>query len=118
MSYSGKLLGALGEQLAAEFLLLKGFTILSHNVTVRMGEIDILAQDGDIIVLVEVKTQTSAALLDPIYKITPAKQRKLRLLAQVIAARYPNRNIRIDAVTLYWKPGSEHPTITYYENII
>ncbi len=118
MSHSGKLLGALGEQLAAEFLLLKGFIILSRNVTVKLGEIDILAQDGNIIVLVEVKTQMSASLLDPIYKITPAKQRKLHLLAQVIVARYPNQNIRIDAVTLYWKLGSEHPTITHYENII
>lgn len=73
--------------------------------------------DGETVVLVEVKTQTSGALIDPIYKISPAKQRKLGLLAAIISAKYPERNIRIDAVTLYWNQSGE-PIITHYENIL
>jgi len=113
-----KELGTHGEELAAEFLLEKGYEIIARNLTLKLGEIDILARDGSVIALVEVKTQTKGELIDPIYKVNPAKQRKLQLLARAISTRYPESNIRLDAVTLYWKPGSERPTITHYENIL
>jgi len=111
-------LGQLGESLAAEFLVNKGFVLLERNLHLHLGEIDLLMQDGEVIVLIEVKTQRSAKLLDPIYKISPAKQKKLWHLARVIAARYPNRNIRVDAVTLYWSQPETSPHIIHRENII
>jgi Holliday junction resolvase-like predicted endonuclease len=74
-------------------------------------------QDGEVIVVVEVKAQTSAKLLDPIYQITPTKQKKLRLLGSLISIRYPKSMIRIDAVTLVIGPGQE-PFITHYQNIL
>ena len=72
--------------------------------------------DNSTVVLVEVKSQRSASLIDPIYKVSPAKQRKLHLLASIVAAKNPSRNVRIDAVTLYW--DQEKPIITHYENIL
>ena len=110
-------LGRTGETLAAEFLRNKGYDELARNYRLRQGEIDLLMRDGEAVVVVEVKTQTSGAVMDPIYKISPAKQRKLLLLASIIAAKYPERNIRLDAVTLYWNPAGE-PVLTHYENIL
>jgi putative endonuclease len=110
-------LGQEGENLAAEFLVSQGFALLGRNVRSRLGEIDILAQQGDETVLVEVKTLSSARGFDPITQINPAKQRKLRLLAREVAARYPDANIRIDAVTVYWG-STDLPVITHFPNIL
>jgi putative endonuclease len=110
-----KELGSLGESLAAEFLVSKGFQELGRNVVFKVGEIDLLMTDGLAVVVVEVKTHRKTGLIDPIYKIGLAKQRKLWQLASLIAVKYPGRNIRIDAVTLYYSP---EPRLTHYENII
>lgn len=110
-----KELGALGENLAAEFLKSQGYVELARNLTFRMGEIDLLMCDNLTIVIIEVKTLRMAGGIDPIYKISPAKQRKLWQLARLISAKYPERNIRIDAVTLYWSP---EPRLQHYKNII
>jgi len=112
-----KELGQVGEQLATEFLLSKGYLLLTHNFTTRIGEIDLLMQDESTIVVVEVKTLSQARGFDPIDQIDGAKQRKLQVLAQEVAARYPTYNVRIDAVTVYWENSSE-PVVTHFENII
>jgi len=111
-------LGARGEALAAEFLQEKGLKILGRNIVSRIGEIDLLASDSDTLVLVEVKTQTAAGTFDPVYKLDFAKRRKLSVLAAQLAAQNPGRNIRVDAVTLYWKRDSERPVISHLENIL
>jgi len=56
-----KTLGAKGEDAAAEYLKGKGMEILARNFTIRGGEIDIIARDGECTVYVEVKTRTNAA---------------------------------------------------------
>jgi putative endonuclease len=50
-------LGALGEQLAAEHLVRRGFTILERNYRTRWGELDIVAYDGQTLAFCEVKTR-------------------------------------------------------------
>lgn len=109
-------LGTQGETQAAEFLRLKGFTILSQNRRERFSEADIICQDGDTIVLVEVKTR-SGQFADPLTALTPAKLRRLRRSLALLAAQHPTRNIRLDAVTVYWKPGTE-PVLTHYTNLL
>ena len=110
-------LGSLGEETAAEFLVKKGYKLLGTNIVARFGEIDLLMQDGDVIVLVEVKTVSRSGAIDPVYRLDFRKRRVLSLLARMMEARYQQQNIRVDAVTLYWNEGSK-PTITHYKNII
>jgi putative endonuclease len=50
-------LGALGEQLAAEHLVRRGFRILERNYRTRWGELDIVAYDGHTLAFCEVKTR-------------------------------------------------------------
>jgi putative endonuclease len=50
-------LGQLGEQLAAEHLVRRGFEIVERNYRTRWGELDIIAFDGRILAFCEVKTR-------------------------------------------------------------
>lgn len=109
-------LGAQGEAQAAELLRLKGYHILVTNLRTRFSEADIVAADGNEIVIVEVKTR-STDFADPITAVTPLKIRRLRRAMRLLAAKYPERNVRLDVVTVYWKP-EETPILTHYENVI
>ena len=53
-----KEIGAMGEQLAADYLAERGYKIIQRNWRCKGGgEADIIAQDGDVYVMVEVKTR-------------------------------------------------------------
>ena len=58
-------LGAYGEQVAAAHLVAAGMTVLDRNWRCPQGEIDIVARDGDVLVVCEVKTRSSTALGPP-----------------------------------------------------
>jgi putative endonuclease len=111
-------LGQQGEDLALLFLQNKGYSLLERNLTTKLGEIDLLMQDGEHIVVVEVKTQRIAHTYNPIDKIDWAKQKKLLLLATLISARYPEQSIRIDVITIYWVNATKKPVITHIENSV
>ena len=69
-------LGAAGEADAVDHLRRAGYRILERNLRSRFGELDIVAQDGDCLVFVEVRTRRSRAMA-PEESITPAKGRRL-----------------------------------------
>lgn len=70
-------LGKNGENIAANHLLRNGYNILERNWRYNRDEIDIIARDGDWLVIVEVKTRTSAWFGEPQMAVTTAKQRSL-----------------------------------------
>ncbi len=74
-------LGALGEQVAADWYESQGYSVADRNWRVREGELDLvlLASDGTI-VFCEVKTRSSNRFGSPIEAVTPTKQRRLRTL--------------------------------------
>ncbi len=82
MSDPRKGLGSAGERLAATYLQQKGLTILATNWRCPLGEIDIIAREGDVVAVVEVKTRRGRAAGTPEQGVTPAKQQKLCQLAQ------------------------------------
>ena len=72
-----KLFGDQSETLATQFLEQEGFVILERNYFARkLGEIDIIAQQEDVLHFIEVKSGKSETF-DPIYNVTPAKLRKV-----------------------------------------
>lgn len=77
-------LGRYGEELAARYLTGAGMTILERNWRCgRTGEIDIVARDGDAVVVCEVKTRSAGAAFEhPMAAVTPAKAARLRSLAE------------------------------------
>lgn len=74
-------LGKRGEDLACRHLEEQGFEILERNWRCRAGELDIVARDGDVLVVCEVKTRRSHAYGSPVEAITPRKLSTLRTLA-------------------------------------
>jgi len=66
-------LGKWGEQFAADYLQRKGYDILERNWFFAKAEIDIIAQKGDELIIVEVKTRNSDFFGDPQDFVTPAK---------------------------------------------
>ncbi|MBQ6600946.1 MAG: YraN family protein, partial [Clostridia bacterium] len=60
-----KALGNKGEAFAAEYYRKLGFTVTAQNYTCRGGEIDIIAENGEYIIFVEVKTRSSNSLYSP-----------------------------------------------------
>jgi putative endonuclease len=95
--------GAEGEQVAAEWLQGRGYRILGRNVRTRWGEIDLIAEDGRILVFVEVKVRRDDRFGGPAAAITPAKQARLARLAQgyLAARRWGNRDCRFDVVLIH-----------------
>ena len=97
-------LGAFGERVAAAHLEAKGYRIRARNFRCREGEIDIVAEDGDCLVFVEVRTRRGDALGGPAESVTAAKERRLLTVARAYlqerADLPPNQRIDVVAVEL------------------
>ncbi|MFJ5778138.1 YraN family protein [Streptomyces sp. NPDC093094] len=95
-------LGRYGETLAARRLTETGMTVLERNWRCgRAGEIDIVARDGDVLVVCEVKTRRDGAFEHPMAAVGPQKVQRLRDLAERWIQRYggaPPGGVRIDLV--------------------
>jgi putative endonuclease len=81
MSAGGKKTGRQGEELAADYLSRLGYRILERNYRSRFGEIDMIAQEGDTLVFVEVKSRRTLSYGEPEQAVDKAKQRRLSLLS-------------------------------------
>lgn len=73
--------GIAGEQIALDFLVKKGYSILARNYRCVFGEIDIIARDGSELVFVEVKSRRSRAFGEPELAVDLKKQRTLSRIA-------------------------------------
>lgn len=102
-------LGKLGEDLASRYLKQRGYQILTRNLRSPLGEIDIVAYDGDCLALVEVRARRGHSHGTPEESITPAKQKKLRRLAEeyVQSLDIPPHNYRVDVVAVEFSPAGE-----------
>ena len=97
-------LGARGEQIAVRELVALGWSVLARNWRPRpgrgavRGEIDIVALDGDELVIVEVKTRSSLVFGGAVAAVTRAKLARLRRLAAAWLAGQDQRfaGVRID----------------------
>jgi len=95
--------GNKGEDIAVEFLGDKGFEIIKRNFHFgRVGEIDIVAKDGEVIVFIEVKSRNNDEYGDPLESITPQKQKKLRSAANgfLYVNKIVNTECRFDIIII------------------
>jgi len=94
--------GKQGEAVAARQLKKHGYKILAQNYRNRIGEIDIVARDGDTIVFVEVKTRRSDHFGNPKWAVTFEKQRKISMVAlgYLKEFRLSDQKARFDVVAV------------------
>jgi len=97
-----KLFGQAGESAAEEYLRRKGYRILERNLRSSVGELDLVAEDGPVLVFVEVKARSTDGFGGAIHAVHQRKQAKLiQLAAQYLARHHLNdRLCRFDVVVL------------------
>lgn len=115
-----KELGAYGEALAAQFLLKQGYKVRERGYRCPEGEIDIVAEQGEFLVFVEVKSRSSDAFGTPEESITATKRRHLTATALHYLATHSNLppSWRIDVVALELGPGGKVERIALVENAV
>ncbi len=112
-------IGNKGENLAADYLKKKKYTILEQNFKARYGEIDIVAVHENTLVFVEVKTRSSHEFGNPLEAITPWKLKTLIKTAQFY--KLTRRNLpelmRIDAVAVELNRDGSVKKVEHVKNI-
>ena len=112
------LLGQRGEELAAEYLEAEGMRIVDRNWRCPEGEIDIVALDGDALVIAEVKTRTSLAYGHPFEAVGVEKLARLHRLASAWCRdhelRMPLRRIDVVAVL---DDGVGNPAVEHLKGV-
>lgn len=100
-------LGRYGEDLATRYLRERGMEILDRNWRCREGEIDVVALDGDCLVVCEVKTRAGRGVGDPVEAVTWEKVRRLRRLAAAYLSQRPERvaQVRVDVIGVVAQRG-------------
>ena len=97
-----KLLGRAGEVKATEFLKSKGYKILKTNYKTYVGEIDVIALDGDCVAFIEVKTRSGDEYGTPAQAVTRKKQEKYFKVASEFLQKegLTESNCRFDVVEI------------------
>lgn len=94
-------LGKFGEEKAAELLLSEGYIIKNQNYRFGRGELDIVAESDDFLVVVEVKTRKLGCYVSPMDKINQAKVRNIVYATQAYINRYRiTKEVRFDIVVV------------------
>lgn len=119
MSKTGEL-GRQAEDQACRFLEEHGLQLVAKNFRCKYGEIDLIMQDGNVLVFVEVRFRRNQLFGGPLASITPDKQRRLLTTAQAYlqqhAVRGKYEGMRFDVVAL--SAQAENPTIEWLPNAI
>ncbi len=98
--------GEWGEAQASELLLHRGCRIVARNFRTRYGELDIIAEHGEYLLFVEVKTRKNNHFASAREAVGPKKQEKLRLTAGLWLQEHPSRlQPRFDVIEVYGEPG-------------
>jgi putative endonuclease len=102
-------LGKQGEELAVAYLREKGYTILDTNFRAGRNEIDIVAREGDMLVIVEVKSRRSNYFAEPEYSVTKDKQKALiRAANSYIYRKNIDLETRFDIMAIILKDEEVH----------
>jgi len=114
--------GQAGEHRAARYLQRRGYTVIARNVRLGRGELDIIAQRGDLLVFIEVKAHKTRQ--SSLLAVHPDKCARLQSAAETWLSQHPNYThlqCRFDLIMLtpriglpQWAP----PRIEHMEDII
>lgn len=117
----------LGEDLACDYLIRKGYKIIERNFRKKYQEIDIIAIEGatkitlsnPTLVFIEVKTRRSDSFGSPFESIALWKIQHLIRLAQFYKQLHPTlpEYMRIDAIGVTLSPENKLEDIEHLENI-
>lgn len=117
MFRNNKNIGELGENLAIKFLKRLKLSIITRNYRQKSGEIDIVAEDGEELVFIEVKTRSSTKYGTPAEAVTPTKQQQIVRVTREYISRHDlfHKNVRFDVITVLLRKNAA-PEIEHIKN--
>lgn len=107
--------GRMGESLAVEYLTDKGYVILETNYRNKIGEVDIIAYDRDVLVFVEVKTRLGINYCYAYESVDSRKQKKIANTSLMFLQKNKMSDIQVryDVIEVY---PMEEERINHFEN--
>jgi len=113
-------LGALGETVAVRHLEKKGYTIRDRNWHSSRGELDLVALDGQTVVVVEVKTRAGRSYGLPEEAITPVKRRRLLRTAWMYLEHNGllESDWRVDVIAIEINASGGVGRVDHYQNVV
>lgn len=120
MADSRRALGDLGERLAEQHLLAKGYRIRERNFRTREGEIDLIAECQGTLAFVEVKTRRGSRFGTAAEAISTTKGRRLVALAEAYGQQHEGLPTaqRIDVIALDLAPDGRLLALQHIEGAI
>ena len=119
-------LGRLGEDIACDFLEKNGYTVVGRNLHFSKNELDIVAEDGEYIVFIEVKTRSclypeSGNFGIPAHAVDTKKRgNTVKAAGDYLRSYYGGKQPRIDVIEVYMlesKSEFKTPTILKINHI-
>jgi putative endonuclease len=114
--------GKEGEEIARKFLVQKGLRLIESNHSNKLGEIDLIMLDKDVLVFVEVKLKIGDKFGSPEEMISKYKLSQIRRVAEAFLVLNPDISrrlvkYRIDAVCIVLNEDKTVDRINHYENV-
>ena len=103
--------GVVAEELAAQYLEVRGLKVLARNLRCKAGELDLVCLDDGVLAIVEVRQRGSAEFGGASASVTWAKQRKIIRAAQFFLLRrkhWRNFPVRFDVLAVEGPPQGAH----------
>jgi len=110
--------GRRSERAAAKYLRRQRFRILGRNLDDRLGEIDLLALDGQALVVVEVRSSESKTFDELAATVDLVKQKRLTgaILRYLQRRKLRSIGVRFDVLALRWPPAAREPEVRHYRH--
>ena len=100
--------GTQSERLAADFLQARGLKVLARNVRCKIGELDLVCLDHEVLAIIEVRQRGSREFGGALQSVTWCKQRKIIRTTRYLLQRqagWQGRAVRFDVVAVEGPPG-------------
>jgi len=114
-------IGKLGERMACDFLIRKGYRIIKRNFQTRFGEIDLIVSKDGKLIFVEVKLKIGEDFGTPEEMISKYKIKQIEMTGETFLMQFPEYeqkfSLQIDAVCIVLSDKKEILRIAHYENI-
>jgi putative endonuclease len=110
--------GSRSERAAARHLRRQGLRVVARNYSCPLGELDLVAVDGNCVVFVEVRSTERGGVERPAYSVDEAKRTRLTNLALHFLQQHRllGRSARFDVLLLSWPEGQREPRIEHIRN--
>lgn len=111
--------GRMAEEVTADYLEGRGWKVLARNQRTPLGEMDLVCEDGPVLVIVEVKARSGHTFGEPLESVGPRKERRLRAAAGWWLAEHGGcrHGVRFDVVVVELRADGELRSLAHLADI-